>query len=229
MRHIIDNVLEFLKWPIAFIFFLSLPALFESLSFRYFKYASMPYFVLGAGILFFFISRTIADKSVRTSMQIIAHEFTHAFFALITFHKVNKISLNPDDSGGHMAFKGKGNWLITISPYFFPFLAFVYMIGVSIYVKFFPLNLTISYILTGFLGYFLGYHFDTVGSQIHDKQTDLSKVGYPFCVMFLPSANLWILGSILAFNSKGWAGIAAYNKLVFSLNVQYLDYLKSLI
>lgn len=45
---------------------------------------------------------------------------------------------------------------------------------------------------------------DTVASQIHEKQTDLPKVSYLFCAMFLPGANLWIIGSMLAFNSYGW-------------------------
>ncbi|MDR1694793.1 MAG: M50 family metallopeptidase [Lactobacillaceae bacterium] len=229
MRHTIDKFLELLKWPVAIIALLSLPALIESFSFKYFKFSHLRYLVMGAGFILFFISRTMADKSVKVTMQIAAHEFTHAFFALITMHKINHIRLNPDNSGGEMGFKGKGNWLIIISPYFFPLLAFFYMITVSIYTKIAPVNDTINLILSGFLGYFLAYHVDTVVSQIHEKQTDLTKAKYSFCVMFLPSANLWTIGCILAFNSRGWEGMWAYTRLIGKLNMDNLKYILSYI
>ena len=113
-----------------------------------------------------------------------------------------------------MGFKGKGNWLITIAPYFFPLFCFLCMGGISLYTSFAPMNL----FLNGVLGYFAGYHIDTVFSQIHEKQTDLPKVGYKFCVMFLPGANLWALGTILAFNSRGWDGVWLYQRLINYLN-----------
>ena len=169
----------------------------------------------------YFIARTMADSSVKTSMQIIAHELTHTFFALLTFHKIDHIRLNPDDSGGEMGFKGDGNWLIIIAPYFFPLFGLCYMLIMT----FFPNNL----IFNGILGYFLGYHMDTVGSQIHDKQTDLPKVSYKFCWMFLPGANLWIIGSFLAFNSRGWEGVAIYFDLINRLNLQNFQHLWNLV
>lgn len=227
MRHFADKFIELLKWPIAILAFISIPALFQS--FSYFKFISLRYLCMWGGMLFFIISRTMADKSIKVSMQIAAHEFTHAFFALITFHKVNHIRLNPDNSGGEMGFKGKGNWLIIISPYFFPLIAFLYMIAASVYTRYVPVNDMISRIMSGFLGYFLAYHIDTVVSQIHEKQTDLPKVSYKFCVLFLPGANLWAIGCILAFNSRSWEGVWAYHRLINKLNFQNLDYLKDLI
>ena len=169
----------------------------------------------------YFVGRTMADSSVKVSMQIIAHELTHTFFALLTLHKIEHIRLNPDDSGGEMGFKGSGNWLIIIAPYFFPLFGMFYMILMC----FFPNNL----IFNGILGYFLGYHADTVASQIHDKQTDLPKVTYTFCWMFLPGANLWIIGSFLAFNSRGWDGITVYFDLINQLNLQNFQYVLNMI
>ena len=88
------------------------------------------------------------------------------------------------------------------------------MIGIWVYTHFAPMNL----FLNGILGYFVGYHIDTVVSQIHEKQTDLPKVGYKFCIMFLPGANLWMIGTILAFNSRGWDGVFIYQHLIGMLN-----------
>ena len=154
------------------------------------------------------------DSTVKSNMEIVAHEMTHAFFALLTFHKVTGIRVADDNSGGNMAFEGEGNWVIVIAPYFFPLFGFFYMIAFSVYTHFAPANL----IMNGVMGFFIGYHLDTVGSQIHEKQTDLPKVSYKFCAMFLPAANLWAVGSMLAFNTRGWNGVWIYQNLIGYLN-----------
>lgn len=217
MQVFMDRLINLLKWPVAFYMLISIPAYIRSLS--YFNFVSLKFIALGAGFILFFIARQMADSSVRTSMQIVAHELTHAFMALLTFHKVKHIRVEADDSGGSMGFTGEGNWLIIIAPYFFPLFGFFYMIFVSFYTSFAPMNL----ILNGILGYFLGYHMDTVASQIHEKQTDLPKVSYRFCWMFLPGANFWVIGSILAFNSKGWDGVYLYQRLINVLNADNLN------
>ncbi|MBO7605231.1 MAG: M50 family metallopeptidase [Elusimicrobiaceae bacterium] len=219
MSQFLDKFINLFKWPIAIYMLLSLPALFAS--FQFFDIKSIKTIALLIGLVFFVFSKTMMDASVRTSMQIIAHEFAHTFFALLTFHKIKHIRLNPDDTGGEMGFIGDGNWLIIIAPYFFPLFALIYMIGMS----FLPTQI----IWHGILGYFLGYHIDTVGSQIHDKQTDLPKVGYKFCLMFLPGINLMTIGSILAFNIRGWGGIIKYINLVNQINVQYFHDIKTLL
>ena len=217
MRILIDRFIELLKWPIALYMLASLPAFIKSL--YAFNFMSWKYVVLAAGIVMFFISKNMSDAGVKNTIQIIAHEFTHAFFAYLTFHKVTHISIEGDNSGGHMEFKGKGNWLIIIGPYFFPLFCLFCMIGIWVYTWFAPMNL----ILNGLLGYFLGWHIDAVTSQIHEKQTDLPKVGYKFCLMFLPGANLWMLGTILAFNSRGWEGVYIYQRFINYLNAKNYD------
>lgn len=221
MSHFLDKLINLFKWPIAIYMLISLPAFLAS--FGFFDIKSLKMIALIGGLVFFVFSKTMMDPSVRTSMQIIAHEFTHTFFALLTFHKIRHIRLNPDDTGGEMGFTGDGNWLIVIGPYFFPLFALIYMILIS----FLPEQILWHIVL----GYFLGYHIDTVASQIHDKQTDLPKVGYRFCFIFLPGANLWIIGSILAFNIRGWKGILQYSDLIWHLNVdnarQALEFLSS--
>ena len=79
------------------------------------------------------------------------------------------------------------------------------------------------------LGYFIAYHVDTVASQIHEKQTDLPKVSYKFCFLFLPGANLWMIGMMLAFNSKLWLGVSQYHKLVFWLLERDWQYVKNVL
>lgn len=223
MSGFVDGIINLVKWPVAIWLFCSLPAFFRSLD--AFSFVSMQYIVMAAGFFMFFVGRTMMDSSSRVSMEVLAHELTHAFFALITFHKVTNINIKQDDTGGTMTFSGKGNWLIIIGPYFFPLYCLMFMIFVGIYTMFAPMNLLFNLIL----GFFVGFHFDMVGSQIHEKQTDLPKVGYPFCVVFLLPANLWMIGSVLAFNSKGWHGVYLYQKLIASLNEKNIDYIMNLV
>ena len=223
MSKIIDSLINLMKWPVAIWLFCSLPAFFKSLN--AFSFTSLHYVVMGAGFFMFFIGRTFMDSSSRSNMEVLAHELTHAFFAIITFHKVKNINIKADDTGGSMSFEGDGNWLIVIAPYFFPLYGLFAMIGISIYTMFAPMNIFLSL----FLGFFTGFHFDMVGSQIHEKQTDLPKVGYWFCAIFLLPANLWMIGSILAFNSKSWEGVLMYQKLIHSLNMKNVDYLMNLL
>ena len=88
MNRLIDNFVNLLKWPIAIWLFCSLPAFFKSLD--AFSFSSWRYVAMGVGFFMFFIGRGFMDSSSRVSMEVLAHELTHAFFALITFHKVNK-------------------------------------------------------------------------------------------------------------------------------------------
>ena len=215
----IDKLINLLKWPIAFYMFFSLPAYVQSLA--YFQFTKLPYVALIAGFFLFFISRSMMDSSVKANMEIIAHEMTHAFFAFITFHKVKGIRIEGDNSGGEMAFEGEGNWLIIIAPYFFPLFAFFAMLFIPFLEPYVP-----ALLINAVIGYLGAYHLDAVASQINEKQTDFAKVSAKFCWMFLPGANLWIVGCLLAFNSKQWEGVAQYRKLVFWLmdkNWQYLN------
>ncbi len=223
MQALLDKLINLLKWPVAIGFLLSLPAFIKSVDF--FRFGEWRYIALFGGFFLFFIARSFMDSSARISMEVLAHEMTHAFFALLTLHKIKGLRINPDDTGGNMSFEGEGNWLIIIAPYFFPLFGFLTMIGISVYTMFVSPNL----ILNGLMGFVIGYHIDTVASQIHEKQTDLPKVGYYFCAIFLLPANLWMIGSMLAFNSRGWDGVWVYQQLIVRLNARYFDYVISLL
>lgn len=222
MKKILNLIIELCKWPAAVYMLLSLPAYFMSL--KYFNFLAPKYFFFFGGAMLFVFSFTVSEKSVRTSMQTAAHELTHAFLALLTFHKITHIRLNPDDSGGSVGFEGESNWLIVIAPYFFPLFAFAFMMIFSFLID----SNSLGLLLNATLGYLTAYHIDTVTSQIHEKQTDLSKVGHPFCWMFLPGANFAVIGSILAFNSKGWTDFFLYHRLIWHLNMENLAALLNL-
>lgn len=220
MSQLLDKFIDCFKWPVAIYMFLSLPALIQSAD--YFNFINLKFIVLFIGLVCFIFVKISMDPSMRLNIQVLAHELSHSIFALLTFHKIKHLHINADDTGGEMGFTGRGNFLIIIAPYFFPFFALIYMIVMS----FLPEH----YMYNGLLGFFLGYHLDTVLSQIHPKQTDLPKVGYLFCILFLPGINLFVIGLILAFNSRGWGAFIDYFSLVNHLNIEnfnkFLEYIK---
>ena len=219
MSKLIDKCIELIKWPLAIYMLISLPACIQFI--KAYRFSSADAFLL-AGFIFFFFCRTMMDSNMKQSMEVVAHELTHTVFALLTFHKIKSIRVNPDDSGGEMSFMGKGNWLITIAPYFFPLFGVLVMFGITIYLHIAPA----TRFLSGILGFFIAYHLDTVASQINDKQTDLTDVSYKFCVMFLPAANLMAIESMVVFNRWGWNGVwhyfsSMYDKTIYNLHYAY--------
>ncbi len=217
MRDLLDKIINFLKWPAAVFALVMLPSLLQSV--KYFNFTNVRFLVLLGGVGLYYMATRVMDKSLKTTQQVLAHELTHAFFALLTFHKVKSLKIKEDDTGGVTGFEGKGNWLIIAAPYFFPFFCVVYIIIASIFLIFFKMG--IFYNL--FLGYFIGYYLDAVFSQIHEKQTDLIELGPLFCLMFLPSANLWMIGNLLAYNTKAWDGFVLYQKLLWHNNLVNLE------
>lgn len=218
MARLLDFILECLKWPVALFALFSLPALCRSL--HYFQMDNMRFFAFLAGGFAYVALKIVAAARTNVSMQILAHEFTHIFFALLTFHKVVHVRLNMDESGGAMGFKGKGNWLIVVGPYFFPLFLFFVMIGIT----FFSDRLPEGYWINGFLGYLFVYHVESIIVETHAEQPDFKEVGFPFCFLFLPSANLFTCSVILAFNNGGWVNVLKYMRGIIYLNSTNVDW-----
>lgn len=139
------------------------------------------------------------------------HEMTHILFALMTFHPVRSMQAT-DGDGGIVSYTGNGNWLITISPYFFP--TFPLLVGVIALA--FPPSLKLLGV--GGVGFALAWHLVATFSETHAKQTDLHKVGFLFTVVFLPGISLFCLVVVMAIAHRGSSG-PAWFLARFSSNV----------
>ena len=219
MWRLTDFIINLLRWPTALILIVFTPAL--AMSYRHFNFYTLNFLALGCGVFVFCFSAMASGYNIRHAMQIIAHELTHSLFAILTLHKVSNIRLNPDESGGSMMLKGKGNWLITLSPYFFPLPAFVYMLIMPFFVS--ELEGMPKFICYAVLGYFLAYYWSTVLSQVHKEQTDIIREGYLFSAIIIVSLNLFVTGAIFAYCSKSWSGIATYCRLILKLTTEYIE------
>ena len=217
MSRLLDLFIDLFKWPVAFLSVVSLPVLIRA--WDYLNVTNMKFVVFAVGMFVYLALKIVAGARTNISMQILAHEFTHTFFALLTLHKVTHIHLNMDESGGAMRFKGRGNWLIVIGPYFFPLFLFFMMLGIT----YFSDRIPEGYWVNGMLGYFFAYHVESIMVQIHGDQPDFKIVGFPFCIFFLPGANIFMCSLIVAFNNGGWNGIEKYLTIISKISLNYME------
>ena len=104
------------------------------------------------------------------------HELCHWLFSVLSFSKPYSIQINPDGSG-HYQHIGKGNYFLTLAPYFFPITSFSLLLASVVFQK----PITIYFIIMG-----LALAFDVVSmfKDYHFQQTDWNKNGILFSVQF---------------------------------------------
>ena len=204
----IDRCINVFKWPVAilslsnlwFLLLKDTELVLQTLdnSHQNFWIGLVVYLVVWR---FFFASKVFGSW-----FPTFIHECVHVIFALLTFHRVTDFSVSWN-KGGHVQYVGGvGNWLIVISPYFFP-LATLMAIGLE---AAFPLAGKRSLILGACFGFEVIY----VWRQIHPKQPDFQSVGLPFVWMFLPGAILFGYGLLLSYLLLGFDGASAYGESV---------------
>lgn len=140
------------------------------------------------------------------------HELTHSLLALLTFNRPTGIKVFK--SGGGMAtYAGRGNFLITLSPYFF--LTFTYIL--------LPFSLLIGDDYMVYfniaLGITVGYHTASTIRETHLQQPDLKKYGYFFSFVVIILFNILSYGVVIAFINNGWSGIGDFFSDAFSIGL----------
>lgn len=217
----IDKIVDWLKWPMAVVAISVTPMLLWALLRTVGQCITSPtssLIPLICGIVGFAIlwRRWLGKSRWGSFLITLEHESTHALFALLTGHAIVgfKASLG---QGGEVRFAGKGNWLITVAPYFFPTAAILlFLLGFFLPFAALPWQ---SFLL----GVALSYHVISTWRETHRDQTDLVVLGRLFCWVFLPSANLAVLGILIAFSRSGGDGV----NLWFAYLREPIDYLYS--
>lgn len=197
IRDGIDNTLQWLKWPVACAALFVLPGtliasvalvgtIYDAVAER-----SAPFWFFLIGFVgYTLLWLRVLRRSRNSYLATLEHELTHALFAWATLHPVTSIRATAR-KGGSMSYRGKGNWLITISPYFFPTASLV------LAVVFLFLPDTARTWFHPLLGIAMAYHLWSTLRETHSGQTDIQRVGFPFAVIFLPTANLLTHGIVL--------------------------------
>jgi hypothetical protein len=117
-----------------------------------------------------------------------------------------------------MSLTGRGNWLITLAPYFFPLFAFIYMLLLPLLAE----ACNGYWLIYAILGYFCAYYWATVLSQVHPYQTDIIREGYVFSGIVIVAGNLYVTGAIFVFVNNFWNGIYYYTVLIGKLSIKNL-------
>jgi hypothetical protein len=196
----IDNAIEWAKWPVAIASLCALPLFAWALVRLVGHILSEPLGVLplALGMIGFVLvwRRWLDGSRIGRWLITLEHELTHAIFAWASGHRIVgfKASLG---LGGEVRFVGRGNWLITLAPYFFPTAALA-LLFLS-----YLMPLSILPWRGLFLGIALGFHIVSTYRETHRDQSDLQLVGRRFSWMFLPTANLAVLGLLLAWAHGG--------------------------
>jgi hypothetical protein len=190
----ISMFLSLIKWPVALVAIIFLPALTIELWNIILKFILniSEYYWVGLGmIVYYALWKFLLEGSNMSWLSTLEHEITHCLFAWLTFNRVTNIHITLT-SGGHMNYDGCSYWLISIAPYFFPTLTF------SLFIIQSWSGVSEPFIFQFFIGWSMTYHLLSTWEETHSNQPDLKEVGFLFAWLFLPSMNL--LSYIFVFN-----------------------------
>lgn len=206
MQKTINVLLALTKWPVAIgMILMTIPAFRANIYILY--YGLTPqllgwfFMPLAAVVLMGLIRPGIGNSRA----AILMHEVTHMIFAFLTGNKPRDIQVRRDR--GLFLFNGPGNWLIAVGPYFFPTIPFILM-GIG---TLYPMaGQPIPNVYLGLVGVATGFYLISVMNEIHIDQSDFRTIGYLFSILFLPAANLIMIGFILGYACYGLSGISIY-------------------
>ncbi len=209
----VDKTLRVLKWPAAYASILLVPPLAWSLLLlaKRVLFDLPPILPFAAGtVLFLFLWRRYLGRSRWGRFLItLEHESTHALFAVLCLHRIVGFRASVG-RGGEVRFTGKGNWLITAAPYFFPTAALLlFLIAYLLPFQGIPWQSVL-------LGVALGYHIVSTYRETHRDQSDIKLLGTTFCWLFLPAANLAVVGLLVSFAHDSSGGISQWLSDVMS-------------
>ena len=214
------------KWPLAVVVALLTPAAALStwqllLQAKGSAFWFSP-FALGFAASFLFLL-VFHRASFLQLWATIDHEATHAIFAWLTLVRVYGIQATDGydaaSNGGTVGYVALGgsNWLITISPYFFP-TASVVLLSLTWVLAAEP-----TVLASILLGIATAWSIVSTWHETHLGQADLKKVGYAFSFFFLPGANLLCYGVLLANELGGPVATAAFVASAIEITVGWVQ------
>ena len=212
MQDAMNFILHLIKWPVAILMVLMFFPILQADIYLVQRTVSPEFLMafvvpmLGMIVIWFVIPGLNGSH-----LSIFEHEFTHMIAALLTFHAPKSMSIE-SDKGGSFGYYGKGNWFITLAPYFIPTFPFLLMLFSLIWGRF---HNDLPELFMPVLGMMFGYHLVSNAGQIHTEQTDFPKAGWIFSVLFLPTANLITFAIVWAFAARGWQGVGNWWRLAW--------------
>jgi hypothetical protein len=204
---VVDRVVEWLKWPTAVAAALLLPPALSAawLLVRRIVHEPTPIVAFALGLALYLIvwQLVLRQRIFGSFFSVLEHELTHALFALATLHPVTGLRAT-FYAGGHVRWRGRGNWLIYLSPYFFPTVCVAIIAAAALVPD------AWRWWADALLGAATAYHLTSTMQETHGGQTDLAHVGFVFSLLVLPTANVVALGTVVAFCHDGLGGLQQF-------------------
>jgi hypothetical protein len=183
--------------------------------FEYSLLKSYEFISFAGGVLIFFILWILFLAHRDSFWRSLEHELTHAIFATLFLKKVTTLAASRR-TGGKITIEG-GNFIIALSPYFFPLVANLFTLGKLII---FPKFLLILNFMIGFtwMHHFLNlfYEFDT-------NQPDIKSTGIWFSLFIISFFYLFFFGIIFFSINGNEHSILVYWQKGFQNSINYLD------
>ncbi len=158
------------------------------------------------GVVAFVILWFVFPRPVR--MYVLGHELTHALWGLLFFAWPSKLRVSKN--GGSVSLT-KSNFLITLSPYFFPFYSFVLAV-IAVAVSFFYSPLPLMSLWLFALGMSWAFHLLFTFDSLSRYQSDIAEYGklFSWTIIFIANAAM-IIFALAA------AGSVTYSEVLNSI------------
>jgi hypothetical protein len=209
----VNNWVNRLKWPAGVIALIGLPFVMWAWARLLYRVSSYPFntlfFLVGVGLFIFAWKTLLKYRRAWQWLMRAEHEATHLLFALLTGNGImrwpasSSTEGNPERKSHRQILEGS-NWLIDVSPYFFPTAAVVFWF-VLLFVPFSSFGL-----VQLALGFATGFHVVSTYLEILADRDEIESLGKQFCYAFLPTANLFVLGILLSFTQSGISGMLQF-------------------
>lgn len=165
----------------------------DTLAGNYWRSREFLFFGLGGSlwlVLYFFLR-----CRAMMWLYVAGHELTHALFVLIFRGKVTKLHIS--DQGGHIL-TNRTNFLISLSPYFFPFYSAAVILGWTAFSWVVAEHARPDPVwLYGAIGFTWMFHLSFTLRMIRGEQPDLDQNGRLFSLTVIFAANVLLLGAML--------------------------------
>lgn len=220
MHRAVNSFIDAVRWPALLLLLAAAPAATACLALTLWDMASRPGEIvpLAAGLaLAAWFSRGAAPTTAGW-LFVLEHEVTHALFAAATCNRVTHLSAG--EHNGEMRFEGPGNWLVYLSPYFFPtFCVPVLLAMQGARAGWMPAWLVL-------LGMALFGHILGTARELHLQQADLRRYGRVFSVAMIWAATPTVACGLL-WCVPGWRSLVTVRWLqVLELALLALDRLQ---
>jgi hypothetical protein len=192
---LIKRIIGFLLLPVCWLMLESFLVLLQvdTIPGSYWKSSGFLFF--GLGCFVFLLLFLVARRGPLTWLYVAGHELTHALFVLVCRGQVTKVHISSE--GGHIL-TNRNNFLISLSPYFFPFYTALVIIGWGL------MEWTIAELskpdtvwLYGLIGFTWMFHLAFTVWMIRRDQPDVAQNGRLFSFTIIFIANVLLICAML--------------------------------